>query len=71
MIKLYFIIFSFIFSMLPHDPSYIPENNLNILNEDSFLPSNSIVDIRLADDRVIFGTSGGLGYMDLDNNDIL
>ena len=70
MIKLYFIIFSFIFSMLPHDRSYIPNNNLNILNEDSFLPSNSIVDIRLAEDRVIFGTSGGLGYMDLDNNDI-
>ena len=56
---------AFLFTMVPYSPFYISNNNMIFNSNDSgFLPSNSIVDIRMTENKLIFGTSGGLGYMD-------
>ena len=70
MIRVLIVIFiGFLFSMIPYNPTFIPNNNMEFRSDNNgFLPSNSIVDIRLADDRLIFGTSGGLGYMDISDD---
>ena len=59
---------SFLFAMIPYSSSFQSNNNMINLNSSGFLPSNSIVDLRLAQNRMIFGTSGGLGYMDINEN---
>ena len=59
---------NFLFTMIPYSSSFQSNNDMINSNSSGFLPSNSIVDLRLAQDRIIFGTSGGLGYMDINDN---
>jgi len=59
--------------MLPTHLSFntYETNNINRNETDNIalgLPSNQIVDIRLGNDKLFFGTSGGLGYLDLDGS---
>ena len=68
-----FLYFQFLFSMLPTHLSFntYETNNINRNETDNIelgLPSNQIVDIRLGNDKLFFGTSGGLGYLDLDGS---
>ena len=68
-----FLYFHFLFSMLPTQLSFDTNEINNIYRNDTHnielgLPSNQIVDIRLGNNKLFFGTSGGLGYLDLDGS---
>ena len=68
-----FLYFHFLFSMLPTQLSFDTNEINNIYrnythNIELGLPSNQIVDIRLGNNKLFFGTSGGLGYLDLDGS---
>ena len=63
----------FLFSMLPTQLSFDTNEINNIYRNDTHnielgLPSNQIVDIELGNNKLFFGTSGGLGYLDLDGS---
>tara|TARA_Y100001968_G_scaffold325831_1_gene367772 strand:+ start:6340 stop:7989 length:1650 start_codon:yes stop_codon:yes gene_type:complete len=65
------IYFNFLFTITPYSSSFFPNENFEFnSSEVGFLPSNSIIDIRLANNRLVFGTSGGLGYMDISDDNL-
>ena len=68
-----FVISTFSFAVLPQKFSFT-NNDLSRSghSENSHLPSNSVVDIRQGlDNKLFFGTSGGLGYAFTEPNDII